>query len=206
MFVAHNPLNRTGPRPTIQNRLPAGVSNPVGLNPMFGRPQWSYVNLQKSPVAGPDPRLAVGTGHSAMGNVLPGNAAQLPGYLTDTEYFPDMFDYSPVHRESNKITIPKTIDRGSNGRELVNTYEPHDFIPAQRFFNQNRSTLNWQVMSFPPNNRNLLAYQQAQRYNLHNVVAQARPLPSNSYFLGYQLDPSIAAKIGGQTGMGGNAL
>lgn len=202
-FFAHNPLTLFK-KPAVENITPApqAATNPIGLNPMFGRPNWTFVNIQKAPVTGPDPRLAIGSGKTGN-NALPGNDAQLPGYMSDTQYFPTMNDYSPWHQESNKIAIPKTIDHGENGRELVGTYEPHDFIPAQRFFMQNRSAHAWQQQSFPPDNRNLLTWQQAQKYNLRTIVEQARPLASNNYFLGYQADPAVVGSIGGQSGNGG---
>lgn len=201
-FYTSNPLIVSNPQP-VRSTL-AGTSNPGGYDPLFGRPNWTYVNLLKAPVSGPDPRLAVGTGNSG-GTALPGNAAQLPGYLADNAYFPDVFDYSPLAQESNTLPIPKSIHTGNNGRELVGSYEPHDFTPATRFFMQNRSAYNWQVMSYPPSPRQLLRYQLARVYNLQNTVAAARPLPSNNYFLGYQIDPSIQAKIG-NSGNGGLSL
>lgn len=199
-FMTTNPLNNTGPVSTAMTRVNS-TAGPTGNNPMFGRPSWTYVQTLQSPVSGPSPRLAQGTGRTGD-PALPGNSVQLPGYLSDNAYFPTMDEYAPEHREDNHITIPKAIPAGSNGRETVGTYEPHDFTPANRFFTQYRSASNWQVMSFPPSPRQLLSYQQVQKYNLASYVQQARPLPANNYFLGYQIDPSIAAQIG-QTSNGG---
>jgi len=197
-FFANNPLNNAGVTPSVMTPVSRAASAPIGLDPLFGRPQWTYVNIQRSPVTGPSPRLAQGTGRTGD-PALPGNSVQLPGYLSDNAYFPIMDEYAPVHQEDNTLRIPRGINTGDNGRQVVSTYEPHDFTPAQRFFNQHRSASNWQVMSFPPGVRNLLAWQQAAKYNLATVVQQARPLPSSNYFLGYQIDPSIQANIGQST-------
>jgi hypothetical protein len=199
-FFAHNPLNSASSVPATSLPVARAASAPIGLDPLFGRPKWTYVNILKSPVFGPDPRLAKGTGRTGD-PALPGNSPQLPGYLSDTAYFPSLDDYAPVHEENNALKVPKSIGTGDDGRQLVGTYVPHDFTPAQRFFQQNRSAYNWQVQSFPPNTRNLLYYQQVQKYNLASVVQQARPLGPNNYFLGYQVDPAIQAAIG-QTGNG----
>lgn len=203
-FFAHNPLTLfKKPVAERANPVPQAAYNPASLNPMFGRPNWTYVNLERSPVHGPDPRLAIGSGRTGN-SALPGNDPQLPGYMSDTQYFPTMNDYAPEHVESNKIAIPKSIASGAdNGRQLVGSYEPHDSTPAQRFFMQNRSAHPWQQQSFPPDNRDLLTWQQAKKYNLRNVIEQARPLDQSNYFLGYQADPNVVARIGGQTGNGG---
>jgi hypothetical protein len=88
---------------------------------------------------------------------------------------------------------------GVNGRDLVGTYQPHDFTPGQRDFNQWRQAANWQVQEYPPDNRQLLAWQQIQRYRVQSFTQQARPLSQNDYFLGYQVNPAIQAQIGQST-------
>lgn len=167
-------------------------------NPMFGRPIWTYVNIAAGPVRGPQPRLARGTGHTGDAS-LPGNAAILPGYLADQQYEPTTFTYDPVHKKSWQQALPKTINQGNDGREVVGTYEPHDFTPGTRFLSHTRSAANWQVMEYPPDFRNLLAWQQVQKYRLQSYTLQARPLTADNYFLGYQIDPQIAAQIGQST-------
>src|SRR5260221_9157151 len=62
------------------------------FNPMFGRPAWTYVQTMAGPVRGPQPRLAKGSGRTGDPS-LPGNAASLPGYLSDNQYEPSTFAY-----------------------------------------------------------------------------------------------------------------
>lgn len=195
---AQNPQNQRLFRP--QATLPftasnAAAQNPVGTNPLFRRPTWTYVGVSEAPRRGPQPRLAKGTGATGDAS-LPGNAPQLPGYLSDNEYFPALFAYQPYNRQGFQLPIPRTIGTGEDGRELVGTYQPHDFTPGQRFFHQARQAANWQVMVYPPNLRNLLAWQQVQKYRINSLTMSARPLDSSQYFLGYQLNPQIGAQIG----------
>lgn len=174
------------------------VSQALQANPMFGRPTWTYVQVQRGPVRGPQPRLAQGTGLTGDPE-LPGNAATLPGYLSDYEYEPTFFDFSPSDRESFLARIPPTILTGTNGRDEVGTYQPHDFTPGRRFLNHMRRAYNWQDMSYPPSFRNLLAWQQVARYNLQSYTLSARPLTSANYFLGYQIQSEVAGQIGQST-------
>jgi hypothetical protein len=167
-------------------------------NPLFGRPVWSYVNVIRGPVRGPQPKLARGSGHT--GNIAQaGYASSLPGYVSTPDYKPSLFDYQQVRRDSFLNRIPRTILMGENGRALVGTYQPHDFTPAQRFYHQFRSSGAWQEMAFPPNYRQLLQRQQAQNYRVNSITQSARILNQSNYFLGYQVDTQVAQKIGGST-------
>lgn len=201
---AQNPQNQIT-RAQASVVLPYSVSNPAvqnpaSTNPLFRRPIWTYVGVNDAPRRGPQPRLAQGTGQTGA-NALPGNAPQLPGYLADNEYFPSTYTYQPANRQGFQIPVPRTIGTGTNGRDLVGTYQPHDFTPAVRFFHQARQAPNWQVVSYPPNVRNLLQWQQVQRYRVNSLTMAARPLDSSQYFLGYQTNPQTAALIG-QNGLG----
>lgn len=164
-------------------------------NPLIGRPAWTYVSVMAGPVRGPQPRLAQGTGttgnHSAAGK-----QSALPAYMSDNEYLPSLDSYAPPDRRDKLMFIPRTINTGSNGRELVGTYEPHDSTPGQRFIHQMRSAANWQRVEFPPDYRQLLAWQQVMKYRVQVYTQAARPLDSSNYFLGYQVDPQVAATIG----------
>lgn len=164
-------------------------------NPLFGRPIWSYVNVVRGPVRGPQPKLAMGSGRT--GSIAQaGYASTLPGYVSQPDYKPNPFDYQNKLRESFLNRIPRTIRTGENGRELVGTYNPHDVTIGQRFYHQFRSAETWQVMSFAANYRNLLDRQQVMKYRVNSVTQSARVLSSSNYFLGYQLDPSVASQIG----------
>lgn len=177
----------------------------AAFNPMFGRPIWTYVQTMAGPVRGPQPRLARGTGHTG-GTSLPGNASVLPGYLSDQQYHPVTFTYDSVNRPTFTRRIPRSIRIAQDGRDIVGTYNPHEFTPGQRFFHQDRQAANWQVMEFPPDFRNLLAWQQVQRYRVQSFTLSPRPLDSANYFLGYQVNPQIAQQIGqGTMGYMGSA-
>jgi len=174
------------------------IQYPILSNPMFGRPIWSYVKIDPSPVRGPQPRLARGTGRT--GNpALPGNAAALPGYLSDQEYFPVLDSYAPQYEPRFMVEVPRSIHTGNNGRALVGTYQPHDFTPGQKFLGSYRRAAMWETMEYPPDNRNLLAWQQVQKYRVQSLTLQARPLAANNYFLGYQVQPQVQAQLGQST-------
>lgn len=198
---AQNPLNQkshptAGGLPfTASNAL---AQNPIASNPIFRRPIWTYVGVNEAPRRGPQPRLAQGTGLSGDPS-LPGNAPQLPGYLSDNEYLPILFSYQPGNRQGFVFPVPVTISTGTNGRDLVGTYQPHDFTPFQRFLHHMRQAANWQTMVYPPNVRNLLQWQQAQRYRINSLTMAARPLDSSQYFLGYQINPQVGRQIGQNT-------
>jgi hypothetical protein len=121
--------------------------------------------------------------------------------MTDNEYTPSLDEYAPSWSAVFEAPVPRTIHQGTNGRDIVGTYQPHDNFIATRMLPSLRHAANWQQMAYPPNYRNLLAWQQVQRYKLQYTTLSARPLNSSNYFLGYQIDPSIAANIG-QTGLG----
>lgn len=196
---------------------------------------WSYVDIIRGPARGPQPRLAQGTGRTGKPSA-PGTGPQLPSYVSDNSYRPNPFTYQPpgnrpfrfvgphtVHTETGSAGqlgsffglaqgetfeqgVPRTISTGNNGRELVGTYEPHDFTPGQRFLGQMRSAPNWQVQAYPPDYRNTIQYQQVMKYRVNSVTLSARPLTSNNYFLGYQVQSEIQQQIGQNTlGYMGNA-
>lgn len=168
--------------------------------PLYSRNAiWSYVTQVRGPALGPQPRLAQGSGKTASGTPLPGNASALPGYLTDNEYLPVLFDYDTSYKPNFAYYPPKSINTGNNGRDLVGTYNPHDFVPGQRQLQHMRVADYWQDTAYPPNVRNLLAWQQVQKYRVQSLTLQARPLSTANYFLGYQIDPNVQAAIGQST-------
>lgn len=197
-FLAQNPMNTSRQAPINAVPVSAAAQNPIGLSPLFGRPGWNYVNVTQTPVKGPQPKLSVGSGRTGDSS-LPGNAAALPGYLSDNSYFPSEFEYESVHNPSGRLNIPRSIGVGSDGISMLGTYRAHENVQADRFFTQNRSAPSWQQMAFPPDNRNILAYQQVRKYQLNSLTQQARPLSQNDYFVGYQVNPSIQGAIGQST-------
>lgn len=162
----------------------------------FGRPNWTYVSVVRGPVRGPQPRLAQGTGRTNNKSAAPGTEPQLPSYMHDYDYRPVPFSYQPPNRQSFPQQIPRTIDVGTNGRDLVGTYQPHDFTPAVRNFSHMRSAANWQLQAFLPDFRNTLEWQQVQVYRPRSNTRSAMPLSSSQYFLGYAVTPEIGSQIG----------
>jgi hypothetical protein len=178
--------------PSKETLTPGAAS----VSPLFGRPPWSYSNIQQGPVRGPNPRLSWGSGltgdHSG-----PGNASSLPGYVSEAAYFPSTFSYDPVDNPNFTRHIPRSIGQGDDGLHALNpTYKAHDNTQADRFFHQNRQAASWQVYEYPPDYRQLLQYQQVQKYRTQSFTLSPRPLDSSNYFLGYQINPQIAAQIG----------
>jgi len=106
---------------------------------MFGRPIWSYVNVMRGPVIGPQPRLAQGTGRTGKPSAT-GTAAQLPGYVSDNEYKISPLEYQPqgripfwgmgphtVHTEIPRFQPVLAQDRmgtASDASQLGSTYRP----------------------------------------------------------------------------------
>jgi hypothetical protein len=201
-FPAQNTLTQFGNGAQTASLPPLpSASNPWIANPLFGRPIWTYTKVAQGPVRGPQPKLAIGSGRTAKGKSSPGTQSSLPGFVVEPDYKPTEFAYAPSLRNDFLERIPKTIHTGSNGRELVGTYQPHDFVPADRFLHQMRRATNWQVQEYPPNYRNLQAWQQVQKYRVQSYTLSARPLSQSNYFLGYQIDPQVAQNIG-QTNLG----
>ena len=174
------------------------VLQSVQVNPLLGRPGWQYVNLVRGPVRGPQPKLAKGSGQTGIPGT-PGTQSALPAYVSQPDYQPNEFDYQQKLRDSFVNRIPRSIFTGENGRELVGTYEPHDFAIAIRFMSHMRRSEAWQDMSFPPDFRQLLEWQQVQKYRVMSITQSARVLDSSNYFFGYQVTPQVAAQIGGST-------
>ena len=178
------------------------IAPQVQAVPLYSRNAiWSYVSVVRGPSLGAQPRLAQGSGKTAAGTSLPGNAPSLPGYLSDNAYFPVLNEYDTHFAPEFAKYIPKSIKTGDNGRILVGTYQPHDWTPGQRQLQHMRQADYWQVQDYPPNVRNLLAWQQVQKYRVQSLTLQARPLSSANYFLGYTVNPQVQSQIG-QTTMG----
>jgi hypothetical protein len=179
--------------------LGMSTHNPVGTQstPRYSRN--AYSTIYNSSVLGPMPQVKrnLGTGHSALGATPPGQAPLLPGYVTQNEYQPSLDEYQPNFSDTFEGQLPRSIGVGNNGRELVGTYQPHDWVQADRFNNMLRSAPNWQVMAFPPGYRQLLQWQQVMRYQVQSQTIAARPIRQTDYFLGYVTDPTVAATISG---------
>lgn len=152
---------------------------------LFGRPGFTYVQVVSTPQSGPLPRLAQGSGRT--GKATDRSQGHIPGgYLAENDYQPDSYSYMPEQRDDFHKEVPKSVGEGNDGREIVGTYNPHDFQMAAYQQNQWRSSANWQNITNGPSWRNLLIWQQVRSYNLYTQIAQARPLSQNDYFVGYQ--------------------
>ena len=169
-----------------------------GSVPMFGRPGWQYVNVQAQPRIGPQPRLVRGTGKTARG---PSESPLLGGFASHEDYHPQGMEYDPAWVENRMQDIPKTINTGDDGIELLGTYRAHDFIPAQRIFSHKRMAPMWEEMVYPADWRNLLRYKQVQKYLVSTRTESAYIIPQASYFLGYVTNPQVGSQLN-QTGLG----
>lgn len=178
------------------------LANPV--SPLFGRPGFTYVTAAPSARLGPNLKGSPGTG--ATGPQDARSRGFAPAAYTPQQIVGGVpYDYAPVTASSydlgepaSQAAIPRNIGVATDGRELVGTYTPHDFTPADRFFKQGRSVANWQNMTFGPDYRYLLAHQQVAKYNLRSSIVPSRQLSPQNYFLGYQTSPATAALIGSQ--------
>lgn len=191
----------------LQGSAPPAPQPDINLltNPLFGRPgTTNYSPRVSSPQQGPLPKMSLGSGQTGQAADRSTAGFVAPGHLAVVE------DYEPVGLDNEPQSVdtftrpnvpPKTIGVGTNGRELVGTYDPHDFTPAQRFIQQWRSAKLWQSPIFGPSWRNLLVWQQVAKYNLYNQLAQSRPVSQSDYFAGYTTSDSVAATLQG-SGMG----
>lgn len=190
-------------------QAPLGTLGPNVVSPLFGRPGFTYAMSKPAVRLGPIPKLSPGTGRT--GSNQNRSRGFVPAAFAQAQHMPiQQFDYAPPNdvvfdvgtQVGMSKVIPRSIDVGIDGVALVGTYRVHDFTPGDRFFKQGRSAANWQDMSFGPEYRYLLSYQQVARYNLYTNTALARPLSPNNYFLGYQTQPAVAQQLGGVVGQG----
>lgn len=194
----------------LQGSAPALPQPDVNLitNPLFGRPGISYTPRVGNSQAGPLPKMSVGSGQTGQATNRSTAGFVAPGHLAVIE------DYEPVGLDNEPFQVdtftrpnvpPKTIGVGTNGRELVGTYDPHDSTPAQRFIQQWRAASMWMSPVFGPSWRNLLIWQQVAKYNLYNAVAQSQPLSQADYFAGY-VTPDTVGVQGSGMGVSGGTL
>jgi hypothetical protein len=195
----------------LQGSLPAVPQPDVNLltNPLFGRPSsTNYAPRVSTPQQGPLPKLSLGSGQTGQAADRSQAGFVPPGHLAVVE------DYEPVGLDNEPLGIdtftrpnmpPKSINAGTNGRELVGTYDPHDFTPAQRFIQQWRSAKLWMSPVFGPSWRNLLVWQQVAKYNLYNATAQSRPVSAQDYFAGYVTSQNVPIQGSGM-GISGGTL
>lgn len=175
----------------LRGSPPSVAVNPANvqrINPMFGRPGYSYARAVQTPQGGPVPKLSFGSGQTG-GVDNRSTGAQAGGYLAENDYKPQGLEYANAVNDNGEFVPPKSIGVGYNGRHLVGTYDPHDFVMAQYTQSQRRSSAMWQQIGYPPQWRQLLNWQVVRRYNLLNTIAASRPISQNDYFLGYQVNP-----------------
>lgn len=146
---------------------------------------------------GPVPKLAPGNQGSGLGRPV------MTGYQMASEYpgFTPM-ENAPDTEPNNRIEIPRMAPvPWMTGRALGPSYNPHDFAPATRQFNQNRSSVPWAQASFPPQSRPLTPSQQAVLIRRPAMVAR-RQIPAGQpnpglYTFGYPTQVAVAARLGG---------
>lgn len=171
------------------------VSQATVAGGLFGPSIYTYTAIARGPNIGPLPRLAQAGLNNTQTNVA-GTNVNTPSYAIQEDYKPDTFEYGPSYNPSTFLRPPTSIGVGSNGRELVGTYEPHDNTLARYTYNQNRRATNWQQQSFPPHFRPLLQYQQVMQYQIQNMRQSATPIAQNNYFFGYQVTNTVQSQIG----------
>ena len=177
-----------------------GIYTQGTLPALLGRSKWTYQSVVSAPRMGPPARLAYGSGQTGASDDR--RTGIQPSYVSDYEYHPAPFDYEPGNSPQWLQRIPMAGPFPAfNGRDIVGTYQPHDFAVAQYMYTHSRRADNWQVMSFPPDWRNLIGAQQVSKYQPANLVASARPLQQNDYFLGYQMSMLDGVQFGA-SGMG----
>jgi hypothetical protein len=164
-------------------------------DPLFGRKTWKYVDIMRGSARGPQPKMSKGTGRTGKPSP-PGAAVYLPGHVSDNSYRMNPFTYAPQNNPNFLQRVPRSIGTGENGRGIVGTYQPHDFTPANRFNHQMRSAYNWQIMYYPSDYRDIIQWQQVQKYRVKSNTISAGPLGPSNYFLGYTIQPEIGAQIG----------
>lgn len=145
---------------------------------------------------GPVPKLAPGHQGSGLGRpVMAGfQSPEYPGFTP--------MENAPGTRPNNRIEIPQVLPvPWTNGRALAPTWNAHDFAPATRQFNQNRSSVPWAQAAFTPQQRPLTPSQQAILIRRPSNVAR-RQIPAGQpnpglYTFGYPTQVGIAARLGG---------
>ena len=186
-----------------------GTTRANVVNPLFGRPGFSYTPHQPHQRLGPSAKLAPGTGLTGVPQ------SRSEGFIPSAyagEQFLDVnqYDYMPAtdptvgpgHEIKAFDTLPRSIGVGDDGISMLGTYRAHDFVIPSRFFQQGRSAAYWQDQSFGPEYRYLIPAQQVARYNLYTDIALARQLSPNAYFLPYQTQPAVASQVMNGNGMG----
>jgi len=165
-------------------------------------PRSNYQTSSNPQVFGPVSKLGYGTGRTGKSSPK-GLQALLPGYASVYEYFPSLFGYYPKFRRNYNLDVPKSINTGNDGIELVGTYRAHDFVIGQRFFSHMRRAPYWQIQEYPPDFRNLLEALKVERFRTESRVIMAKPINTQNYFLGYVTNPTTAHRLGtSATGMG----
>lgn len=191
--------------------LPGGIYGTTGPNvvsPLFGRPGFNYAYWKPQTRLGTALKGAPGSGRTG-GHANRSLGFQSAAYATEQYIDLNQYDYTPttnpyygIKNENNGSSIPRSINVADDGIELLGTYRAHDSTPADRFFKQGRSAAMWEDMTYGPQYRWLLPYQQVARYNIYTELALSRMLPPNAYFLGYQTQPAVAAQLMNSGGQG----
>lgn len=204
--------SRAGLRRAQQNAAGAYVSAsalssyiPPSVNVAQGQPLGTGINaptvVPPSLRLGPVPKLAAGSGYTGA-KPASGQAGTLAmaGYVSEEPtYEPVGFEYQPPYNPVWTIPIPRSFPYADPSQLFAPTYRSHDFAPAQRFFNQARSAMNWQQTDYPVPARMLTPHQNPAIYNFYNAIALARPLDQNSFFIAPYTNPAVAPTLGSFT-------
>lgn len=145
---------------------------------------------------GPVPKLAPGKQGSGLGQPV------MAGFVSGAYPGFNAMENAPDTQPNNRIEIPRVTPWAwMAGKAIAPTYNPHDFAPATRQFNQNRSSVPWAQASFPPQQRPLTPSQQAPMLRRPTLFAR-RQIPAGQpnpglYTFGYPTSVGIAARLGG---------
>ncbi len=191
-----------GGRPLVTGSSPdhgpspkAPGSRPVLVQPATPAQPFMLHTIPRRRI-GPVPKLAPGKQGSGLGQpIMAGfQSASYPGFTP--------LENGPATRPSNRIEIPRdTPLPWQAGRLVAPSYRAHDFAPATRQFNQNRSSVPWAQASFPPQQRPLTPSQQAATVKRPALFAR-RQIPAGQpntslYTFGYPTAVGVAARLGG---------
>lgn len=172
---------------------PGGM--PVFVSPVQPATPFAIYTVPRRRI-GPVPKLAPGKQGSGLGMPVAAGFQTMnyPGFQP--------LENAPGTRPSFRIEIPRdTPVAWMTAGGVGPTYRAHDFAPATRQFNQNRSAVPWAQASFPPQFRPLTPSQQAPMLRRPTLSARrqipaAQPNPT-LYTAGYPTRAGIAARLGG---------
>lgn len=199
---ARSDIAARGGRPLVTGSSPdhgpphaAPGSRPVLVQPATPAQPFMLRTMPRHRM-GPVPKLAPGKQGSGLGQPV------MAGFQSSSYTSFTPLENGPATRPNNRIEIPRdTPLPWQAGRLIAPSYRAHDFAPATRQFNQNRSSVPWAQASFPPQQRPLTPSQQAPMLR-RPALSVRRQIPAAQanpglYTFGYPTAVGVAARLGG---------